>query len=255
MEPVKTATPLIDVENLAVKFATPDGEVQAVNGLSFSLERGQTFGIVGESGSGKTTLLRIIAGFETADSGEIWMEGQRLDDLPPYRRRVNTVFQHYALFPHLTVEETTQRAATRPFGLPLDVGARIPSCSLPREKEPHRVVERAFVRGRVAHDGIQHGAEQSSLEVVVGPEVAVGSRRVSTPPARILGGDLRVRRVVQVLAHLVRQLRRTRWSLDRSCAPYRATSRIRRACRRARYPMRRSCCLRRRSPPSRDRAA
>jgi len=50
-------------------------------------------------------MLRIIAGFEHADSGEIWMEGQRLDNLPPYRRRVNTVFQHYALFPHLTVAE------------------------------------------------------------------------------------------------------------------------------------------------------
>src|SRR5581483_10038137 len=61
--------------------------------------------ILGESGSGKTTLLRIIAGFETADSGEIWMSGERLDNLPPYRRRVNTVFQNYALFPHLRVEQ------------------------------------------------------------------------------------------------------------------------------------------------------
>src|SRR5205823_5712053 len=53
----------------------------------------------------KTTLLRIIGGFETADCGEIVMAGERLDRLPPYRRRVNTVFQYYALFPHLTVEE------------------------------------------------------------------------------------------------------------------------------------------------------
>src|SRR5213079_2483621 len=61
--------------------------------------------ILGESGSGKTTLLRIIAGFEHATSGEVWMSGERLNLLPPYKRRVNTVFQNYALFPHLTVEE------------------------------------------------------------------------------------------------------------------------------------------------------
>jgi ABC-type Fe3+/spermidine/putrescine transport system ATPase subunit len=60
---------------------------------------------LGESGSGKTTLLRLVAGFEQPSAGEIWMSGERLDTLPPYRRRVNTVFQHYALFPHLSVEE------------------------------------------------------------------------------------------------------------------------------------------------------
>src|SRR5207248_2871484 len=60
---------------------------------------------LGANGSGKTTLLRIFGGFESADSGQILMGGERLDPLPPYRRRVNTVFQHYALFPHLTVEE------------------------------------------------------------------------------------------------------------------------------------------------------
>ena len=61
--------------------------------------------ILGESGSGKTTMLRIIAGFETPTSGELWMGTQRIDALPPYRRPVNTVFQNYALFPHLTVED------------------------------------------------------------------------------------------------------------------------------------------------------
>ena len=71
----------------------------------------------GESGSGKTTLLRIIAGFETASAGEVWMGEERLDRQPPYRRRVNTVFQHYALFPHLTVEQNVAyglRVAKRP---------------------------------------------------------------------------------------------------------------------------------------------
>jgi ABC-type Fe3+/spermidine/putrescine transport system ATPase subunit len=73
--------------------------------ISLDVAEGEFLTILGESGSGKTTLLRAIAGFEHADSGEIWMGGERLDGLPPYRRRVNTVFQHYALFPHLSVEE------------------------------------------------------------------------------------------------------------------------------------------------------
>jgi ABC-type Fe3+/spermidine/putrescine transport system ATPase subunit len=64
---------------------------------------GEFLTLLGESGSGKTTLLRLIAGFEQPTSGEIWMSGERLDTLPPYKRRVNTVFQHYALFPHLSV--------------------------------------------------------------------------------------------------------------------------------------------------------
>jgi ABC-type Fe3+/spermidine/putrescine transport system ATPase subunit len=73
--------------------------------ISLDIAEGEFLTILGESGSGKTTLLRILAGFEQATSGEVWMAGKRLDTQPPYRRRVNTVFQHYALFPHMTVEE------------------------------------------------------------------------------------------------------------------------------------------------------
>ena len=73
--------------------------------ISLEVAAGEFLTILGESGSGKTTLLRIIAGFEHPTSGEVWMSGERLDLLPPYKRRVNTVFQSYALFPHLTVEE------------------------------------------------------------------------------------------------------------------------------------------------------
>jgi len=73
--------------------------------VTLDVAAGEFLTILGESGSGKTTLLRLIAGFERPDAGEIWMDGERLDLLPPFRRRVNTVFQHYALFPHLSVEE------------------------------------------------------------------------------------------------------------------------------------------------------
>lgn len=93
--------PLLAVRNIAKSF----GQNPVLRDISLQIAEGEFLTILGESGSGKTTLLRIIAGFENATSGEILMEGERLDILPPYRRRVNTVFQHYALFPHLTVEE------------------------------------------------------------------------------------------------------------------------------------------------------
>jgi ABC-type Fe3+/spermidine/putrescine transport system ATPase subunit len=92
---------LLEIRNLAKSF----GKTAVLCDISLQVAEGEFLTILGESGSGKTTLLRIIAGFESATSGEILMGGDRLDNLPPYRRRVNTVFQHYALFPHLTVAE------------------------------------------------------------------------------------------------------------------------------------------------------
>jgi len=92
---------LLEVRNVAKSF----GKNVVLRDISLQVAEGEFLTILGESGSGKTTLLRIIAGFESATSGELWMSGQRLDMLPPYKRRVNTVFQHYALFPHLTVEQ------------------------------------------------------------------------------------------------------------------------------------------------------
>jgi spermidine/putrescine ABC transporter ATP-binding subunit len=99
-EPSST-TPLLEIRNLAKSF----GKTAVLRDISLQVAEGEFLTILGESGSGKTTLLRMIAGFESASSGEILMGGERLDNLPPYRRRVNTVFQHYALFPHLTVAE------------------------------------------------------------------------------------------------------------------------------------------------------
>jgi spermidine/putrescine transport system ATP-binding protein len=97
----KPSAPLLAIRNLAKSF----GKNPVLRDISLEIAEGEFLTILGESGSGKTTLLRIIAGFEYADSGEINMAGERLDALPPYRRRVNTVFQHYALFPHMTVAQ------------------------------------------------------------------------------------------------------------------------------------------------------
>lgn len=104
---------LLSIRNVAKTF----GRNVVLRNISLEIAKGEFLSVLGESGSGKTTLLRIIAGFETATSGELWMGRERLDDKPPYRRPVNTVFQHYALFPHMTVEENVGyglRVARRP---------------------------------------------------------------------------------------------------------------------------------------------
>jgi putative spermidine/putrescine transport system ATP-binding protein len=79
------------------------GEVTAVAGLDLEVKRGEFFTLLGPSGSGKTTTLRMIAGFEEPDAGRVELGGKNVTGLPPYDRSVNTVFQDYALFPHMTV--------------------------------------------------------------------------------------------------------------------------------------------------------
>ncbi|MBP1804697.1 ABC transporter ATP-binding protein [Rubellimicrobium aerolatum] len=79
------------------------GEVRAVDGVDLDIAEGEFFAMLGPSGSGKTTCLRLVAGFEAPDDGEIRLFGEPVAGLPPYRRAVNTVFQDYALFPHLSV--------------------------------------------------------------------------------------------------------------------------------------------------------
>ena len=104
---------LLSIRNVAKAF----GRNVVLRDVSLEIAEAEFLTILGESGSGKTTLLRIIAGFENATSGQIWMGTERLDAQPPYRRRVNTVFQNYALFPHLTVEQNVAyglRVAKRP---------------------------------------------------------------------------------------------------------------------------------------------
>ncbi|HOO19868.1 MAG TPA: ABC transporter ATP-binding protein [Kiritimatiellia bacterium] len=79
------------------------GTVKAVDHVSLSVRQGEFFSLLGPSGCGKTTLLRILAGFEQPDTGRVLLGGEDVTDLPPYERKVNTIFQSYALFPHLSV--------------------------------------------------------------------------------------------------------------------------------------------------------
>ncbi|HEX4772541.1 MAG TPA: ABC transporter ATP-binding protein [Bryobacteraceae bacterium] len=92
---------LLAVRNVNKRF----GATTVLDDVSLDIEESEFLTILGESGSGKTTLLRVIAGFERAESGEVVMRGERIDSFPPNKRKLNTVFQHYALFPHLSVFE------------------------------------------------------------------------------------------------------------------------------------------------------
>ncbi|MBN1938505.1 MAG: ATP-binding cassette domain-containing protein, partial [Candidatus Aminicenantes bacterium] len=91
----------LEFNNVSKRFGT----IQAVDGVSLEIRRGEFFALLGPSGCGKTTMLRLAAGFEQPDSGRVFLGGADITDLPPNRRRVNTIFQSYALFPHLTVRE------------------------------------------------------------------------------------------------------------------------------------------------------
>jgi putative spermidine/putrescine transport system ATP-binding protein len=94
-------TPAIRFENVSRHF----GDVKAVDNANLEIGDGEFFSMLGPSGSGKTTCLRMIAGFDRPTHGNIFLYGQDVSDLPPYERNVNTVFQDYALFPHMTIED------------------------------------------------------------------------------------------------------------------------------------------------------
>ena len=92
---------ILRLENVCKAF----GETQVLRGVNLEIQKGEFITLLGSSGCGKTTTLRIIAGLEAADSGKIFLEGQDITELVPNKRDVNTVFQNYALFPHMTVAE------------------------------------------------------------------------------------------------------------------------------------------------------
>ena len=97
----------VELTNLNKTFSSTRGneDVAAVVDLNLKIKSGEFFTLLGPSGCGKTTTLRLIAGFETPTSGEVLINGEHVNHIPPYRRPVNTVFQNYALFPHLNVEQ------------------------------------------------------------------------------------------------------------------------------------------------------
>jgi spermidine/putrescine transport system ATP-binding protein len=100
-----TADTAIEARDAVKAFGQGATAVRALDNVGVTIRKGEFFTLLGPSGCGKTTLLRLIAGFETPTSGQILLDGQDITHLPPNKRPVNTVFQSYALFPHLTVAE------------------------------------------------------------------------------------------------------------------------------------------------------
>ena len=131
---------IIELRGITKSF---DGEV-VLDNISLDIYEDEFLTLLGPSGCGKTTTLRIIGGFETPDSGEVFFDGKKINDTPPYKRNINTVFQKYALFPHLNVYEN------------IAFGLRLQKTKLPEDEISRRVKEmlemvnlRGFERRRV----------------------------------------------------------------------------------------------------------
>ncbi|MGA2342368.1 MAG: ABC transporter ATP-binding protein, partial [Steroidobacteraceae bacterium] len=112
-----SARPYVEIERVTKTF----GDFKAVDDVSLKIYKGEIFCLLGASGCGKTTLLRMLGGFETPTSGRIVIDGEDMTGVPPYERPVNMMFQSYALFPHMNVEQNVA------FGLKQD---RVPKAEI-----------------------------------------------------------------------------------------------------------------------------
>jgi spermidine/putrescine transport system ATP-binding protein len=158
--------------------------VKALDDVTLQVRRGEFLSLLGPSGCGKTTSLRLIAGFEQPTRGEIFLDGQPVSRVPPYRRNVNTVFQHYALFPHMTVTDNVA------FGLRMK---RLPANEVAeRVKKMLALVELPDLGGRFPHQ-LSGGQQQ---------RIALARALVNEPTVLLLDEplgalDLKVRRRMQ----------------------------------------------------------
>jgi spermidine/putrescine transport system ATP-binding protein len=172
---------VIQLDQVVKRF----GRYVAVHEADFTIGRGEFFSLLGPSGCGKTTTLRMIAGFEEPSGGRILLEGQDVSRVPPYRRNVNTVFQHYALFPHMSVYDNVA------FG---------PRC---RKLEPAEVEKRA--RALLAVVRLTDFAERRPAQLSGGQQqrVALARALVNYPSALLLDEplgalDLKLRQTMQI---------------------------------------------------------
>ena len=162
------AKKLIQIENVVKEF---DGQV-ILKGISLDIQENEFVTLLGPSGCGKTTLLRIIAGFLTADQGRVIMDGEDIAHVPAYKRDVNTVFQHYALFPHLDVYENIA------FGLTV-------------KKEPKDIIKQKVMR-MLSLVGLE-GFEHRDISLMSGGQqqrVAIARALVNEPRVLLLDESL-----------------------------------------------------------------
>jgi spermidine/putrescine transport system ATP-binding protein len=148
------------------------GPIRAVDGVSLSLRKGEFFSLLGPSGCGKTTMLRLAAGFEEPDAGRVFLDGHDITGLPPNKRKVNTIFQNYALFPHLTVRDNIA------FGLAI---ARRPKAEI--RSEVDRMLE-------LIRMGDQAGKKPDQLSGGQKQRVAVARALVNRPDVLLLDEPL-----------------------------------------------------------------
>src|ERR1700731_2320365 len=116
-----SGTPLLRIDAVVKTF----GQFRAVDALSLDIQAGEFFALLGPSGCGKTTLLRMLAGFETPDSGRILLDGKDIAQVPPHQHPVNMMFQNYALFPHLNVRDNVAFGLKRSRLPSADIDARV----------------------------------------------------------------------------------------------------------------------------------
>jgi spermidine/putrescine transport system ATP-binding protein len=180
---------IVELNNVSKIFSSRSGattdEVQAVKDLNLTIHSGEFFTLLGPSGCGKTTTLRLIAGFETPTSGEVMIQGKRMNKIPPHQRPVNTVFQNYALFPHLSVLKNVA------FGLAVK---RVPRL------ERERLAEEALALVRLAEMGDRRPAQLSGGQQ---QRVALARALVNKPAVLLLDEplgalDLKLRKAMQI---------------------------------------------------------
>jgi len=174
-------TPAAEFRQVTRRFGT----VVAVDNLDLAIGDGEFFTLLGPSGSGKTSCLRLLAGFERPDAGSVWLGGLDVTDLPPYQRDVNTVFQDYALFPHLTVAENVG------YGLMIQ---RVPA------DERRRRVDEALEQVRLSGYGARKPSQLSGGQR---QRVAMARALVNRPRVLLLDEplgalDLKLRQELQV---------------------------------------------------------
>jgi len=181
---------LVELRKVVKRF----GDTQVVKGIDLAIEKGEFVTFLGPSGCGKTTTLRMIGGFEQPSSGEILLGGREVSDLPPYRRDVNTVFQSYALFPHMTVAENVAYGLTQK--------------KMPRD-EVRRKVDEGLAMVRMDSFAMRKPRELSGGQQ---QRVAVARAIVNNPSVLLLDEplgalDLKLRKEMQVeLKQLQRRL-------------------------------------------------
>ena len=185
---------MLDIRSLSKKFGSGASAFHALRSIDITIEEGEFFTLLGPSGCGKTTLLRLIAGFEQPSGGQLVLDGKDIAAIPPNHRPVNTVFQSYALFPHMTVAQNVA------FGL--EARGTKPAEVAPRVDEILEIVQMAHLRDR------------KSSQMSGGQQQRVALARALAPRPRILlldeplsALDLKLRKQMQFeLKRLQREL-------------------------------------------------